>query len=249
MDWEGVFSEIKQMTIKPASTAAPWSELLNSYGVRWGQTELDPTDRKLVVVLGNAYGLMKYQEPLARSLSSAGLNALWSSAPGQEGARGLFGLESGVTFLRELVQAAQEEEWELALLCHCASSLGAVELLNRYAPQNVRCLISYGPLLKLPALRERALGQLATSGVHSAIGEETWSLDFSAMLASLRCPTLIAHSLDVTNARRATAEQIKGLERFDCVRKTVLLDEGYDEKIENIRPFLAHYLDFLHRHW
>ncbi len=231
--------------MKSATTVAPWSELLNSYGVKWGQTELNPADRKLVVVLGNAYGLMKYQEPLARSLSSEGVNALWSSAPGQEGARGVFGLEGGVVFLRELAQVALDEDWELALLCHCASSLGAVEFLNRFTPRNVRCLISYGPLLKLPALRERALSQLAIAGVSTAIGEETWRLDFSAMLASLRYPALIAHSLDVTNARRATAEQINALEKCPCVRKTVIMEEGYDEKVENIQHALPYYLDFL----
>ncbi len=226
--------------------ADPFRRYLEQAGVCWGGAMTVPHERNLVVVLGNAYGLMQYQEPLARGLCRAGFNALWTSVPGQEGAKGTFGLRDGIEFLHGILTCAAK--WNVAFVSHCASTLGVIELIRAKAPANVKCLLAYGPLLTLPLLRARAERRLQEAGVVTDLPEAIWDFDFGDSLAELTIPTLIAHSSDPHNRRRGSVRRVRRLTGIPCVKQLVLREVGYDDDSSTIYDFLPAYISFLRQH-
>jgi hypothetical protein len=223
---------------------SPWRRLFEDLSVTWGEVRPSPASRSVVVVLGNAYGLMAYQEPLARTLGDAGFNAVWTSLPGQEGAKGAFGLDEVVEFIRELTADVASRKWQVAFIAHCASATCLLEAWRRYSPPNVRCVIVYGPLINLADRKEAALNRLTQVGVTFNLPDSVWTIDLASLMAQFPHPLLLAHSEDPVNRRRATPDQVKDLASASS-RRLLLLKSGYDNDITRLADFVPEYIAFL----
>lgn len=199
--------------------------------------------RATIFVLGNAYGVMKYQEPLARRLSGLGYQAIWSGLPGQEGAPGTFSLSDGLAFIEDMTRTLEGQSY--GFVAHCASAFGVLALAaqQRLATQ-CKAIAIYGPLINLQKRKRAALSRLEASGVKFSLPSEVWLLSVDSLLEQCNVPVLLAHSRDRTNARRATPSDVENLSKYECVRRVMIFDHGYDEDIAGLDQYSCAYGEF-----
>jgi len=190
---------------------------------------------------------MPYQEPLARLLGAAGFNAVWTSLPGQAGAKGEFCVADVVDFLSDLTEGIGRGQMQMAYIAHCASSIGVLKCWEQIHPAHLRCLVAYGPLLNLARRRASATPRLIQAGVRFDLPDDVWGLDLAAMLERFSRPLLLAHSADRTNRLRANRRQIENLVQVSAA--TLLFNpEGYDDNLTRLPHFAEGYVKFLRSH-
>src|ERR1043166_1959421 len=126
--------------------------------------------RGSLIVLGNAYGIMPYQVPLAAALADRGFEPWGFAFSGQEGTGVSFDAQSvlhDVSVALNHIKSKKPDEL-LSMIAHCMGGLIALEYLGRHQDKQrqIGKLIVYG-LLFNPARRwEHALPRLKKRGVN-----------------------------------------------------------------------------------
>lgn len=231
------------------TSSTPWSTLLSRSGVKWGEPPANPQTREIVFILGNAYGHMPYQEPLAAILAQHDFTSVWTCLPGQEGSTGTFSLPHVTEFLRDLITNGTPEDSRVAFICHCASTIGLLKVLTPHLQPSPRCLVAYGPLLNLSRLSTRALPRLREAGVEFQLPPEVWNLPIYDLFAGSPVPIMIAHSRDSANRRRASMRQVKRLAGSASIEELYVAERGYDDDLDSLPAFAERYVPFIRSHF
>src|SRR5207244_618694 len=130
----------------------------------------NPAKRESLLILGNAYGIMPYQVPLAEALAERGFEPSWFAFSGQEGTGGSLDAQSvlhDVSVALNHIRTKRPNK-PLSVIAHCMGGLIALEYLGRHQEEQSRFrkAIVYG-LLFNPARRwKRAVPKLKKSGVN-----------------------------------------------------------------------------------
>jgi alpha-beta hydrolase superfamily lysophospholipase len=204
-----------------------------------------------VLILGNAYGIMPYQEPLADALSRRGLNTLWFPFSGQSGSlSGTFSIRSGARDLAQVVDLVQEghnnTDSPLHILAHCASGLITMEYLRSHPDTPVQKVIVYGLLTDPGRLRDRAEKRLVEAGVCSGLSEWDWTYSAGEVAPVLPVlPFLFCHAEDKLNRRRSTAEELEKLVKRMPDASLKIFPEGYDDNLDAISLYASMYVNWL----
>ncbi len=200
-----------------------------------------------VLILGNAYGIMPYQVPLAKALADRGLEPWWFAFSGQEGTEGAFSLDSGVRDVTVIVGHLMtlRPGRPLWVIAHCAGGLIALEYLKRNPDAPVQKLIIYGLLFHPARRREHALPKLKEYGVKLALTEDDWNYNPLPALASVRIPILFCHPKDRLNLSRATEEEMRLAVGTARQAEIVWFAQGYDANLEPLSDFVKCYYSWL----
>jgi hypothetical protein len=224
-----------------------------------------PVDKKIsngqVIILGNAHGVMPYQEPLARLLNEHNWETFWFPFSGQpymlDGkkctARGRFTSEDLANDLPKAIEYIGAEflcetKNSRHIIAHCASGLITMHYLINNPAAPIKSVISYGLLANAIRVKERALSEMWEVGVKSIVDSDVWSYDGFVLASSLKnskIPFLFCYPDDAVNHRRSTFEEIKKIASTIPNGYIKSFDKGYDLKASNVHLFLSTYLDWL----
>jgi dienelactone hydrolase len=150
-----------------------------------------------VIILGNAYGIMPYQEPLARSLSENGWEAFWFPLSGQpytiEGethiAQGKFvskdlakDLPKAVEYITNNFSCLTDS---LNIIAHCVSGLIAMSYLAENPLNPIKSFISYGLLVDPTRVKARGQSKMLKVGIESILNSDVWSYNAFDLVLTL----------------------------------------------------------------
>lgn len=200
-----------------------------------------------VLIMGNAFGVMRYQEPLAKALATCGLRCWWFPFSGQNGTAGTYSLRSCVQDITAVSDHIRQisPRGTLSFIAHCASTISAVEYL-RSAPDNpITAMILYGFLASPERRRASAVPKLLAHGVALDVDPKVWNYRWLENLPQLEIPLLFCHGRDTVNVARATPQELAAA--TSAARNAVLqwFDEGYDFRLRNLPPFVSAYATWL----
>lgn len=202
----------------------------------------------LVLVVGNAYGVLPYQLNLAQELAGRGYQVHWFPFSGQEGTSGTFGVAQGANDLDVIATyiASSSGGRELHAITHCAGALLMTEYLStRSSP--VMSLSIYG-ILYAPWRRRRiAERRLKERGVPFDLSEQDWHYPWNDRLAQVTTPAQLVHAKDAINLDRANEREVASacaVLGCDCI----WFDQGYDNEQASIPSYCDVYEDFIRQH-
>ncbi len=204
-----------------------------------------------VIMMGNAYGVMPYQEPLAEALSGSGFDIYWFPFNGQAGSvSGEFSIRSGAQDLAEVIEFVQDHRDDSEklphILAHCASGLITMEYLKNIPKSLVNKVIIYGLLAQPGRLRSRAEKKLEQLGVRSGLHE--WDWNYSAEEAATKQPSLsflLCHADDVLNRRRASRNELEQIQAQMPNSTIKVFHKGYDRSLDAIPAYASFYTSWL----
>lgn len=200
-----------------------------------------------VLILGNAYGIMPYQEPLAKALAEKNIEPWWFAFSGQEGNAGTY---SGTTGLQNLNEALEylsyyKGDRPLWIIAHCAGSLIALEYLKNNPYTDIEKLIIYGLLFNPQRRREFAQKKFVECGVNASVTKADWNYNPLHAIASVQIPILFCHARDKLNLFRAKEEEMKEALVVAKNADIVWFEKGYDNDIEILSAYVDRYYSFL----
>jgi len=199
--------------------------------------------RSSVLLLGNAYGVMPYVEPLGRLLAGMGHRTYWFPYRGQAGVPGVLSFGSALEDIAEAVACVRKETTEpLVILAHCFSSLAAARFLGERRHGGVDGLIVYGLLANPLRRRAASIPRLIESGVRFDFTEADWSLSAATLFRAVTVPVLFCHARDSTNRMRASVDELSAIARATTSSEVEWFEEGYDENL-TVLPTFARYYD------
>lgn len=205
--------------------------------------------RGSVLILGNAYGVMPYQEPLAMALAKRGLDSWWFAFSGQSGAEGSFSRASAIqdvsVAINYIVQKQSNES--LSIIAHCAGGLMALEYLRSQSQVSlpVKSLIIYGLLFNPSRRRSQAVPLFENSGVKTELTEDDWNYTPLQALPALTLPVLFCHAKDKINLARASEEEVDTAVEATPDAEVAWFDRGYDRDLTNLPEFVECYYAWL----
>lgn len=207
------------------------------------------TARESVLILGNAYGVMNYQLPLATALAEQGFEPWWFAYSGQEGTPGAFDYDSVLRDLSIVVNhlSTNEPDASLSVIAHCVSGLFALEEFAKRPDEQARIksMIIYG-LLFNPARRWRhALPKLKKSGVNIGFKKEDTNYDPLPALSEIHVPLLFCHAKDKLNLRRASEQELAMAVEAAPAAEISWFDKGYDRDLDELPLFVQRYCSWL----
>lgn len=202
-----------------------------------------------VLILGNAYGIMPYQEPLATALAERGLDSWWFAFSGQSGTEGSFSRASAVQDVSIAIDyiAQKQPNESLSIIAHCAGGLMALEYL-RSRPQvslPVKSLIIYGLLFNPSRRRPQAVPLFESSRVKTELTEDDWNYTPLQALPALTLPVLFCHAKDKINLARASEEEVDTAVEATPKAEVVWFDRGYDRDLTTLPEFVECYYAWL----
>ena len=201
----------------------------------------------LALILGNAYGIMPYQTPLAQMLAERGIEPWWFAFSGQAGTEGTYSLQSGVQNIKIAYDYLSNlgGDKPLYIIAHCASSIMTLEFLNQNPFNHVEKLIIYGLLFRPSRRKNIALKKFKEYGINETISESDWSYNPLEAISNIQIPILFCHAKDKLNLFRAREEE---MERVVGVAKNAEIkwfDKGYDNDLEPLPDYADCYYSFL----
>jgi len=114
-----------------------------------------------ILILGNAYGIMPYQQNLALELAHEGFEAIWFPFSGQPGSTsGTFSIRSGARDIAQVLASVNQllgsSDVPIIILAHCASGLITMEYLKTTPDSGVGKVIAYSLLARPVRLKVTA---------------------------------------------------------------------------------------------
>ena len=198
-----------------------------------------------VAIVGNAYGIMPYVEPLAKQLAENGYKPYWFAFSGQEKREGLYSSVQGLNDIKEAYLGIKaQNELPIFFIAHCAGSLMTMEFMRRNPDLIVEKLIVYGLLYSANRRRAIAERKFKMRGVSYQVSEEEWQYNPSETIQKLSCDILFCHAKDKLNLVRATEEEMIHVAALRDNIQLKWFEEGYDENNENIAKFMKTYLTY-----
>ena len=199
-----------------------------------------------VLVIGNAYGIMPYQEPLAEEIEKAGYRPYWFAFRGQEGVPGYYSFATGVEDIKAVVDYLEGNgNLPLHVLAHCSGSLLTLEYLVKNPGNPIKSLIIYGLLYKMSRRRKIAERKFELSEVNYKLSEEDWSYEPLDALSKVKIPIFFCHANDAANIGRGTEEEMEKALSATKKEKIQWFDEGYDDNFDMIPLYMKYYREFL----
>ncbi|MEM9770684.1 MAG: hypothetical protein AAF889_03625 [Cyanobacteria bacterium P01_D01_bin.73] len=205
-----------------------------------------------IIILGNAYGVMPYQNPLANEFANAGYESHWFPLRGQEEMPGEFSISNGRQDLANAVKFAKSSssipEKPLTILAHCATSLITIEYLLSQNSTPVKSVIFYGLLAQPQRLRKKAELRLEKAGVRSALSDDDWNYPTADKLVELnnrQIPMLFCYAEDPINRRRSTSSELQEITGLLPLSSLHPLEQSYDFNNDNVPTAVSKYLDWL----
>jgi alpha-beta hydrolase superfamily lysophospholipase len=202
-----------------------------------------------ILILGNAYGVMPYQLPLASALADRGMEPWWFSFSGQPGTEGSFSTDSVLQDVSVALKylATERAGQPISIIAHCMGGLIALEYLRTHQEdiEQIRKMIIYG-LLFDPARRWRhALPKLKKSGVNVGFTKAETNYSPLPALGAMDIPLLFCHAKDKLNLRRANADELALAVKTSPQAELVWFDRGYDRDLETLPDFVECYYSWL----
>ena len=200
----------------------------------------------IILVIGNAYGIMPYVEPLATTLNQAGYSCYWFAFSGQNETAGTFAFDNCTHDLNLIVEhlSKQFPEKKINIIAHCAGGLMTMEYCKRYGTEKLHRIIFYGLLYAPYRRRQIAERKLRQCKVNYSLAESDWYYNVLGSLPAVTVPVMFCHAKDRLNMERGNREEMEGVKNAcSCVFRWY--EEGYDENIGNIQSFAADYIHFL----
>ena len=195
-----------------------------------------------VLMLGNAYGIMDYQLPLAEALAERGFRTWWFPFSGQEDTPGNYSIPSGAKDVATAVaHLDSESDGPIFLVAHCAGSLMAIEYLKATPDSPIKKMAVYGLLFNPARRRSQAEPRLEKHGVRTALTDEMWNYNPLSALAKIQTPVLFCHATDPLNRARATDEEMERAVETAPQADISWFDGGYDNDQSVIPEYANRY--------
>lgn len=208
-----------------------------------------PNRENPVLVVGNAYGVMPYQDGVARSLAQNGFSASWFAFSGQDGTSGRYSRVSAVRDIALAVDffSAQSKSKRISLLAHCAGSLMALEYLRTHPSNPVHEMIVYGLLYKASRRQKLAQGLFKKMGTEEALTQDDWEYDPIPAIKHCEIPILFCHPTDKLNLMRCTRDEMMHVQDSGNHVELTWFGDGYDNDMTSLPDFVNVYVDWLSR--
>lgn len=198
-----------------------------------------------VIIVGNAYGIMSYIEPLAFQLAAHNIKPFWFLFSGQEKRGGVYSFSQGVEDINEVYNyVLSESVLPINFLTHCAGSLITFEFLKHYQCVKINKLIVYGLLYSMNRRRPIAERRLINAGVNYSLTEEEWLYNPTDAIRDINREVLFCHAKDKLNLDRATMKEMVNLQSINSNIKIKWFDDGYDDNNQNISKFIDTYVSY-----
>lgn len=207
-----------------------------------------PECRHHVLVLGNAYGVMPYQQPIAERLSGHGFEAYWAPLRGQPasfgGAFSIRGAASDVADIVAVIRGRAGPADRLSLIGHCASSLAILEYFRSHPDNRIDGAVLYSPLTNRLRIAHGA-ARLGQAGVRHDLTQ--FDLEYAAASAArgLRTPILLVEPKDSLNAKRTCHSDLEDIQRAATSATLVDIETGYDEDASGLATAIDFYMVWL----
>ncbi len=200
-----------------------------------------------ILVIGNAYGIMPYQEPLAQEIEKVGYKPYWFAFRGQEGVPGYYSFETGVEDIKTAVDYLQVHSGDLPLdvIGHCSGSLLTLEYLVKNPENPIKKLIIYGLLYSMNRRRKIAEKKFELSKVKYKLSEEDWNYKPLEALSKVDIPIFFCHARDESNLGRGAEEEMQAALSAAQNAKIQWFDGGYDNNLDMIPHYVRYYREFL----
>lgn len=201
----------------------------------------------IVLILGNAYGIMSYQIPLAENLSKKGIEPWWFAFSGQEGNTGVYSLETGIQDIRAAMEylSLLKKDKPLWVIAHCAGSLMALEYLKDNPNAEVEKLIVYGLLFKPNRRKKFALKKFGERGVNVALSIKEWDYNPLQAISRVQIPILFCHAKDKLNLFRTREDEMKDVFAVAQNAEIAWFDKGYDNDLDVLPTYVDCYYSFM----
>lgn len=208
--------------------------------------DISVTYENQVLIIGNAYGIMPYIEPLAKELFSIGYKPYWFAFSGQDNTSGNYSYLDCSNDIKMAVNAIKEKRSYLPIniIAHCAGSLMVLEYMKKYEGNPIEKLIIYGLLFNPSRRRRIAEKLLKINSVNYALTESDWKKNPLEYFKGLKLPILFCHATDKVNLERANLTEINMAVQAADRSKLHWFEEGYDKNIKNISQYIHHYDSF-----
>ncbi len=196
-----------------------------------------------LMIIGNAYGIMPYQIPLAESMAARGWDPMWFSFRGQPGATGVYTGYSGLEDIDIALKWSRirSSGSELRVIAHCAGAAMILEYMANMIRDEITALAVYGLLFNPQRRRKIAESRLKKCGVNTAISDEVWNHSPLTAISRVQVPMLFCHPRDRLNLSRATEGEIGQVERASQFSQVMWFERGYDRSIETLPQFVSCY--------
>lgn len=206
----------------------------------------EPEYKGNVMVMGNAYGIMPYQEPLAFQLEKIGYKPYWFAFRGQEGVPGYYSFETGTEDIQTVTDYLKENnKLPLYVLAHCSGSLLTLEYMVKNPDNPFEKLIIYGLLYNMNRRRKIAERKFEESEVKYKLSEDDWNYKPLDALSKIQIPVLFCHAKDESNLGRGTEEEMEFALSHTKKSRIQWFDEGYDNNFDMIPHYIKYYKEFL----
>jgi pimeloyl-ACP methyl ester carboxylesterase len=208
--------------------------------------KVQPPYKSNVIIVGNAYGIMPYVQPLAEELAKNGFAPFWFPFSGQEGKSGYYSFEQGTKDLGNVITAIREQNnLPIHILAHCAGSLIILEYLLKNPQANIDKFIVYGLLYNMNKRRPIAERKLINTGVSFNLSEQDWQYNPSDAIREVNKEILFCHPKDKLNLERATIDEMNSVIALKNGNELKWFEEGYDSNINKIADFIDTYISYL----
>lgn len=200
-----------------------------------------------VLIVGNAYGIMPYIEPIAKEFSQKGFKPYWFAFSGQEGTSGHYSFKECSNDIKLVVDYIQSKDDGLPIyiLAHCAGSLMVLEYMIQNKNNPIKKLIFYGLMYNSNRRRPIAERKLINCDVQYKLSDGDWNKKPLNALSQIDIPILFCHAKDKINMERATVEEMELALSFSSNSDIIWFEEGYDEDLSNIPDFVNNYIPFI----
>jgi len=201
---------------------------------------------EVVLIAGNAYGIMPYIEPLAKQLVEKKFNPFWFSFSGQEGNAGDYNFKQGVEDFSNIINYLKEQySSDINILAHCAGSLITLEYLKETQNREIKNLAIYGLLYSMSRRRNVAERKLKNCGVKYNLSEQDWAYNPLNAIEKCQSNILFCHAKDKLNFERATEAEMELAVSHKTNSKIKWFEKGYDEDNTQIDNYINTYVSFL----
>ncbi len=200
-----------------------------------------------ILILGNAYGIMPYQEPLALEFDKLHFKPFWFAFSGQEGVEGNYSFESGVNDIQIIVDYIHKcyPNVPLYVLAHCSGSLLTLEYLINYPKNPIKKLMIYGLMYNMNRRRTIAERKFKSANVNYKLSENDWNYKPLNALSKVNIPILFCHANDTANIGRGTEEEMSLALSHSNNANIIWFDNGYDNNLSFIPEYMNEYVPFI----
>jgi hypothetical protein len=200
-----------------------------------------------ILILGNAYGIMPYQEPLAREFANINFKPFWFAFSGQEETIGEYSFESGVNDIQIIINHIDKSypDVPLYILAHCSGSLLALEYLYAYSKNPVKKLIIYGLMYNMNRRRAVAERKFKSAKVNYRLSENDWNYKPLNALSRVNIPILFCHAKDTANLGRGTEEEMSLALSYSHNADIIWFENGYDIDLSIIPLYMDKYVPYI----